>query len=284
MGKSVTNVLNQHLADQDIIVHIVGLSGNIDTGVNGEQEKVGVCRLYGFEKFAIEKFKWLSQTDSRLAQFRDKQFDLVVSRSTFQHFIDPIGTFLDIYRSVAPSGFFVGDILHWHVAYIGECLDGALYGHHNGCVGHGRALIALGSDSPVKLPIDYVQEQTEDGQKYRFSHEVNFNIEAFKLKGDRSKALAIRLLKDRLFPDLVFPGRFQGLINRCYQALETPETNLDESRIWFSQDERDSLPSFGVDQERLSRAKVLAQSLFNKFCIGYHWFLGLDLDPQKGEE
>lgn len=167
-GKALQSFLNQMVDEkrrERITVHIVGMNGGIDTGVNGQQDKVGCCKLYGIPTFPIENIKkW---KHGALWPFLDKQevkFDLVVSRSTFQHLVDPIGTLVDTYNFVRPGGYLIADILRWHLSCIAHYFEVSLFGLCDGCKDHGLSLVAVGGSTELKIPAAYSAE--DDRTKY----------------------------------------------------------------------------------------------------------------------
>jgi hypothetical protein len=99
-GKQLLQDVNNTYGNQDIDVHvhIVGLTGARDANISEvDLKKKGICQLHVFEQCPIEILAKLAQTSPRYAMFNGKiRFDAIVSRSTFRHFVDPLGTLTDV--------------------------------------------------------------------------------------------------------------------------------------------------------------------------------------------
>jgi hypothetical protein len=167
-GKALQSYLNEKVDEtrrDSITVNVVGITGGTDTEVNGPQDKVGCCKLYGIPTFPIENIKKWKQ--GALWPFIDTQevkFDLIVSRSTFQHFVDPIGTLIDTYNWVRPGGYLIADILEQDLSCIARFFQVSLSGLCDGCVGHALSLVAVGGSTGLKIPAAYNSEAV--GSKY----------------------------------------------------------------------------------------------------------------------
>jgi hypothetical protein len=167
-GKALQSYLNEKVDEtlrDSITVHVVGITGGIDTGVNGSQDKVGCCKLYGIPTFPIENIKkWQQGAQWPFIDTKEVKFDLIVSRSTFQHLVDPIGTLIDTYNWVRLGGYLIADILEEDLSCIARFFEVSLSGLCDGCVGHALSLVAVGGSTGLKIPVVY--NSRSDGSKY----------------------------------------------------------------------------------------------------------------------
>jgi SAM-dependent methyltransferase len=163
-GEALQGFLNEKIDEQRqgrITVHIVGMTGGSETGVSGERAKVKCCKLYGLPLFQIESIKsWKQSAQWPFPGTQDVKFDLVVSRSTFQHLADPVGTLVDTYNFVRPEGFLIADILPGDLRHIAHCFQASLCGLDAGCADHALSLIARGGTTPLNIPATYNPENT----------------------------------------------------------------------------------------------------------------------------
>ncbi len=100
-GRAVANTINQHITDgklrENISVTIISLCGE----QNPDQEEIqdGNCRLLNLGAFKIENL--FEELQIRNLDVENK-VDLIVSRWTFCHLIDPVGTFAQALSLLRP--------------------------------------------------------------------------------------------------------------------------------------------------------------------------------------
>jgi NAD(P)-dependent dehydrogenase (short-subunit alcohol dehydrogenase family) len=110
-GKAFVDAANQIFGKLNIVVNIVGVTGGRDAKVSPEEiNKQEVCKLHVFEGAPIENLSILAETDTRYALFNGRiKFDAMVSRSTFVHLIDPIGTLKSLLGMLSEGGIVITD-------------------------------------------------------------------------------------------------------------------------------------------------------------------------------
>lgn len=106
-AKKMAKYLNQQqdLAE-GITIHIVSVTGE-DYGPF-VMEEMGRCKIYNIGKFAIEN---MNENFEKLGFHFDGIFDLIVSRYTFIHLHDPVGTFVQACNLLKPKRGFM--MLDW---------------------------------------------------------------------------------------------------------------------------------------------------------------------------
>ncbi|RTL04310.1 hypothetical protein EKK58_10905 [Candidatus Dependentiae bacterium] len=93
---------------QDVHVHIINVRGEQNEKADDHVltwKKDDSCTLYNIGSFKIENLS------SELDKYDlTKPFDLIVSRWTLRHLVDPLGTFVQIYNRLNPDGgLYLGD-------------------------------------------------------------------------------------------------------------------------------------------------------------------------------
>lgn len=99
-GRSLAQFINSLDLNtkREVRAHIIGIRGERTLGE--EIQKSGRCTLYEFGGFAIENL--LSIFNQKLPGIEGK-IDMVVSRWTLRHLVDPVGTFVQFYNMLRPG-------------------------------------------------------------------------------------------------------------------------------------------------------------------------------------
>lgn len=109
-GRALANYLNAKKSiPKDVTIHIIGIRGeeNLEKVVT----ELGQCKLYEFGQFQIEN---LSDEFQKKGLQLTNKVDLVVSRYTFRHLVDPVGTFTQTYDLLRPkTGHLLIDRFHF---------------------------------------------------------------------------------------------------------------------------------------------------------------------------
>lgn len=110
-GNNLVKFINTTDFSKDIRVHIIGV-----TGENTGEPEVSIqekCTIYKFSAFKIED---LSNVFKQKIPTLEGKVDLIVSKWTFRHLVDPVGTFIQAYNMLRPitgllmmDGFFFSD-------------------------------------------------------------------------------------------------------------------------------------------------------------------------------
>ena len=105
-GKGLADYLNQQTdLPKDIKVHIIGIRG--ESNFKERVTQLDRCTLYNLGAFKIEE---LFEEFRKQGLELENKVDLVVSRWTFRHLVDPLGTFVQTYNLLRPgAGFFLLD-------------------------------------------------------------------------------------------------------------------------------------------------------------------------------
>lgn len=111
MACKIEDMLTQKSISDDINVHIISVRGEQNT--NGDNNysilHKSVTTMHNIGFFKLEDF------ESELGRYNiDQPFDLIVSRWTLRHLVDPTGTFIQLYNRLNPhhgillaDGFFL---------------------------------------------------------------------------------------------------------------------------------------------------------------------------------
>jgi hypothetical protein len=91
-------VKEQKLDQEGRHIHIIGLRG--ETNLDPEIVKESGCTVYQFGKFQIENL--IDELEKRGLHLQS-QVDAIVSRWTFRHLVDPLGTFVQAYNLLRPK-------------------------------------------------------------------------------------------------------------------------------------------------------------------------------------
>ncbi|KTD05237.1 hypothetical protein OQJ19_09120 [Fluoribacter gormanii] len=200
---SLSSYLTEQINDsqeipKDIEINIIGIRGENYEGP--ELEKIGICNLYKFGRFQIENLT--DEFKLRNLPLTQK-VDVILSRWTFIHLVDGVGTLLQAYNLLKP---FTGILL----------ADGCYYLRNN------------------KNPSDYVPE---DMWHLLIELEVPFLIRPYDLGGSLDQFL-IRRKDDR---ECELPYRYTNIqpISKSSQSysgyvvsFETPrDIILDDSNM-----------------------------------------------------
>ncbi len=105
-GRGVADYLNKkiELQKKNIEVHIYSLRGEANSPF---LSSTGICKIKEIGECQIEQ---LSQALKEQGLDRSIKFDFIISRWTFRHLTDPVGTFLQAYHWLCPeTGFFLLD-------------------------------------------------------------------------------------------------------------------------------------------------------------------------------
>lgn len=104
-GKSLADFLSKlEGIPENVTFHIVSLRGETYTGE--KEETLGQCKLYNFGAFKIEEI------EDELEKFKlplHLRVDFAVSRWCFRHFVDPVGTFGQVYNLLRENGILAID-------------------------------------------------------------------------------------------------------------------------------------------------------------------------------
>lgn len=107
-AKSMSIFLNKNLDKlADKTIHFVSLSGESYSGETLIQDQV--CFLHNRGSFCIEDLITSFSKDEVLKRFAEQKFNLIVSRYTFIHIADPVGTFLRSYNCLKQGGYICMD-------------------------------------------------------------------------------------------------------------------------------------------------------------------------------
>jgi hypothetical protein len=98
-GRSIAGDINgDESIPNDIVLHIIGIRAEKNT--DPEKIQKGKCILYELGKFPIENMA--NEFHKRNYDFSQK-IDIIVSRWTFVHFVDSLGTFIQAYNYLRPK-------------------------------------------------------------------------------------------------------------------------------------------------------------------------------------
>lgn len=94
---------------KDIEINIIGIRGESYEGP--EIEKIGICNLYKFGRFQIENL--IDEFNLRNLNLI-QEIDIILSRWTFIHLVDGIGTLLQAYNLLKPfTGILLADACYY---------------------------------------------------------------------------------------------------------------------------------------------------------------------------
>jgi len=97
-GRSLAEFINkQDDLPKDITVSVIGIRGE---GGLERQENAGKCRIYEFTAFKVEN---LFTEFKKRGLYLENKLDLVISRWSFRHLVDPLGTFIQTYNLLRPE-------------------------------------------------------------------------------------------------------------------------------------------------------------------------------------
>src|SRR6185437_2308593 len=105
LGNHLEKMLNNDTSiPSDVTFNIFGLSGD---NHKSKIESIGKCTTYQFGGFKIEE---VTNELNKKGIYLENSFDFIISRMTFLHLIDPLGTFQQIYDLLKPkTGFLITD-------------------------------------------------------------------------------------------------------------------------------------------------------------------------------
>jgi hypothetical protein len=108
---SFANFINEQRKNgfikDDIVFHIAGVGGEKFTNVE-KQIYTGIW-TYKYGQFKIEEInEGIKET-----ALDNKKFDIIISRMTLRHLIDPAGSFIRIYNLLGQNRFFLFDKFHF---------------------------------------------------------------------------------------------------------------------------------------------------------------------------
>lgn len=103
--KRLAESINSRLdPSKQISINIYGLTGgNYKQTAGDPSGRIGSCSICYIDNFYIESIK-------ECIPLKDINFDLVFSRSTFQHLTDSLGTLTDVFKKLKAGGLFIGDV------------------------------------------------------------------------------------------------------------------------------------------------------------------------------
>lgn len=92
---------------QDIKIHLIGIRGEKSSnGTELEKIESGICIQYNFCFFQIENL--IEEFTKHHLDLRQK-IDVIVTRWTLRHLVDPLGTYLQAYELLRENGFLLFD-------------------------------------------------------------------------------------------------------------------------------------------------------------------------------
>lgn len=106
-GRALVKFLNSKDFGRKFTAHIMGVRGERLFLFDSQEGRNGSCILYERGNFQIENIGSILKND---CNGKFSKFDLIVSRWTFRHLVDPVGTFVQTYDLLRPgTGMFFGD-------------------------------------------------------------------------------------------------------------------------------------------------------------------------------
>jgi SAM-dependent methyltransferase len=149
----------------DIKIHIIGIRGESNSGA--KVVETGRCKTYNLGAFKAEE---LSTQFKELGLDLENKIDMAVSHWCFNHFADPVGTFVQTYNLLRPNtGFFLVDGFQ----FLHENENRADYNQHmtqllfdtratfltrpyNAFASLNQFIMRRPDDRPCQLPMSYV--------------------------------------------------------------------------------------------------------------------------------
>ncbi len=169
------NYIHDHrfVLPKGMTIHIIGTRGERYLGK--EVEQIGNCRVYKFGSFKIEEHQ---QELRKRGLNLDKKIDLTISNWANRHYVDPLGTWMQLFETTRPkTGLLLMDWCYY--LYEGEALENKVHAFSRSRdhlldlllninasfllhpTGDGwtrnldRFLIRRDSGSPLRLPLAY---------------------------------------------------------------------------------------------------------------------------------
>lgn len=253
----------------DVTVNIYGITGGAYKENFGDPTtEIGRCNVRHIDNTRIDH-------DSRFSKIPETtMFDVVFSRSTFQHLTDPVGTLVDTFQRIKPDGYFFGDFptVYRHLIVLNTTPDIAhTLSSTGGYGGHNDTLVLQRADAVKGLSILAKYSPTEQNQPYVDIPEHLPPYETIHHLSTNSDAIKHFLASNGIVnePDLVKRSADIYYVGLIKKTAATPDIPL--SQLTLTENEYDEFDDFddsatekvsrlpSINTEIMKRAQHLAE-------------------------